>query len=113
MSPDEFIPLADCSDCPPGSSREVVVDGRVIAIFNVNGEYRAVLNLCPHAFAPICRGAVRGTTAASQPGEYRWHTYWLSPDMKANCVAICTRASIGTAQRYSSTPRMREEDRYI
>jgi nitrite reductase/ring-hydroxylating ferredoxin subunit len=43
-----------------------------IGVFNVNGTYIAVLNVCPHALGPICRGRVGGTTLPSPPGEWRW-----------------------------------------
>ena len=66
-------PVAEAGEIAVGERKIIEVAGRSIGVFNVNGEYRAVLNLCPHAFAPICQGFVRGTTAASRPGEYLWH----------------------------------------
>ena len=65
-------PVAKASDIPPGQHKIVQVDGRSIGVFNVNGRFTAVLNICPHALAPICRGPVRGTTLPSVPGQYRW-----------------------------------------
>jgi 3-phenylpropionate/trans-cinnamate dioxygenase ferredoxin subunit len=50
----------------------VEVEGRSIGVFNVQGSFVAVLNVCPHELAPVCLGAVRGTALASMPGEYRW-----------------------------------------
>jgi 3-phenylpropionate/trans-cinnamate dioxygenase ferredoxin subunit len=50
----------------------VQVEGRSIGVFNVQGSFVAVLNVCPHELAPVCLGAVRGTALASMPGEYRW-----------------------------------------
>ena len=50
----------------------MAVAGREIGLFDVGGELRAVLNVCPHAGAPICLGRVRGTTLPSAPGEFRW-----------------------------------------
>jgi 3-phenylpropionate/trans-cinnamate dioxygenase ferredoxin subunit len=50
----------------------VEVAGRSIGVFNVHGTFVAVLNVCPHELAPVCLGPVRGTTLASEPGEYRW-----------------------------------------
>lgn len=43
-----------------------------MGVFNVNGEYVAVLNICPHELAPVCRGRVGGTTLDSAPGDYLW-----------------------------------------
>ena len=60
------------SDIAPGQRKIVEVDGRSLGIFNVDGAFIAVLNICPHEFAPVCLGRVGGTTLVSQPGEYRW-----------------------------------------
>jgi nitrite reductase (NADH) small subunit len=59
-------------ELPPGASKIVELDGRSIGLFNVKGNYRAVLNVCPHELAPVCRGQLRGTTLVSAPGEYKW-----------------------------------------
>ncbi len=65
-------PVAQASELPPGGRKIVEVGGRSIGVFNVNGTFVAVLNVCPHELAPVCMGAVRGTTLPSMPGEYRW-----------------------------------------
>jgi nitrite reductase/ring-hydroxylating ferredoxin subunit len=50
----------------------VEVENFAVGIFNVNGEYVAVGNICPHAFAPICQGRHGGTTLVSAPAQFRW-----------------------------------------
>ena len=60
------------SELVPGERRLVEVKGHSVGLFNVNGQIIAVLNLCPHELAPVCRGRVGGTTLTSPPGEYRW-----------------------------------------
>jgi nitrite reductase (NADH) small subunit len=59
-------------DLPPGSRRIVEIQGQSIGVFNVNGSFVAVLNVCPHELGPVCLGRVGGTTLPSVPGEYRW-----------------------------------------
>jgi nitrite reductase (NADH) small subunit len=59
-------------DLPVGSRTIVTIDDRSIGIFNVHGTVIAVLNLCPHQFAPVCQGRVSGTTASAKPGELKW-----------------------------------------
>jgi nitrite reductase/ring-hydroxylating ferredoxin subunit len=59
-------------DLRPGSRRIVEIQGQSIGVFNVNGTFVAVLNVCPHELGPICLGRVGGTTLPSAPGEYRW-----------------------------------------
>lgn len=60
------------AELPPGARKIVEVEGRSIGVFNVNGRFVAVLNVCPHELAPVCRGRVGGTTLPSPPGEYCW-----------------------------------------
>jgi 3-phenylpropionate/trans-cinnamate dioxygenase ferredoxin subunit len=67
-----IVPVAQTTEIAVGGRKFIEIDGRSIAIFNVNGTFVAVLNYCPHAFAQVCMGQVRGTTLPSMPGEYRW-----------------------------------------
>lgn len=64
--------IATVDELPPGSRTIVDVDGQSIGVFNVDGRYVAVLNVCPHELGPVCLGRVGGTTMPSSPGEYRW-----------------------------------------
>jgi 3-phenylpropionate/trans-cinnamate dioxygenase ferredoxin subunit len=64
--------VARVADLPPGSRRIVEVEGRSIGVFNVDGTFHALRNVCPHQGAPLCLGSVQGTAAPSRPGEYRW-----------------------------------------
>ena len=59
------------SDIPDGG-RIVTVRGMSIGLFRVHDEIVAVLNICPHELAPVCRGQQRGTTLPSAPGEFIW-----------------------------------------
>ncbi len=65
-------PVGQVEEMPPGARKIIEINNRSIGVFNVNGTYLAVLNLCPHELAPVCRGRVSGTTLVSAPGEYRW-----------------------------------------
>lgn len=60
------------SELPPGTRKIVDANGRSIGVFNVNGQYHALLNRCPHQAAPLCRGAIKGMAMPCQPGEYVW-----------------------------------------
>ena len=63
------IAVAMVGEIKVGDQKMVDVDGKSIGIFNVNGEHVAVLDVCPHELAPVCRGRVTGTTLVSVPGE--------------------------------------------
>lgn len=56
----------------PGKCRIVQVGSKSIGLFNVKGQVIAVLNVCPHELAPICRGRIGGTTLPSAPGQFVW-----------------------------------------
>lgn len=43
---------------PPGSSRLMMVDGKEVALFNVEGRLYAVGNRCPHRSGPLVRGKI-------------------------------------------------------
>ncbi|MBP2372077.1 Rieske (2Fe-2S) protein [Pseudonocardia parietis] len=60
--------VANASELPPGGRLVVELEGRSVGVFNVDGEYYALLNQCPHAGAPLCEyGTVFGISSAEQP----------------------------------------------
>jgi nitrite reductase/ring-hydroxylating ferredoxin subunit len=67
--------VAPVSEIAPGTSKIVDVAGRSIGIFNVKGEFYALINRCPHEGAPLCIGFVLGRFTADRPGEYRLEGY--------------------------------------
>ena len=62
--------VARVADVPPGERRLVTLKGRAVALFNVRGEYFAVLDRCPHAGASLCQGRLTGLMTAAGPGQY-------------------------------------------
>ncbi len=66
------IRIGRADDVRDGACLQVEVAGRSLGLFRVGGQFRAVLNHCPHEGAPVCRGTVRGTTLPSVPGTFRW-----------------------------------------
>jgi nitrite reductase/ring-hydroxylating ferredoxin subunit len=92
--------VAKVGEIPIGGKKLMSVKGRDIGVFNVNGEFFALLNKCPHAGASLCHGRIVGLAEASEPGQYRlsrkgellrcpWHGWefdirtgqsWCDPD---------------------------------
>jgi nitrite reductase (NADH) small subunit len=70
--PRQALPVAQLDELPIGGRKLVEVNGKSVGLFNVKGRLIAVLNVCPHELAPVCRGRVSGTTLPSPPGEYIW-----------------------------------------
>ena len=52
------------SELKSGESRIIEAAGKSIGVFNTGSRIVAALNLCPHEFAPVCRGTLSGTTPA-------------------------------------------------
>jgi 3-phenylpropionate/trans-cinnamate dioxygenase ferredoxin subunit len=63
--------VATTSEIPPGGNKVVTVEGREIVVFNVNGEFFALLNRCPHEGAPLAKAACVAHLNSDEPGEYK------------------------------------------
>jgi 3-phenylpropionate/trans-cinnamate dioxygenase ferredoxin subunit len=57
-------------DFPPGTRRIVTIQGRSIGVFNIDDQFYALKNSCPHQGAPLCTGRIKGTFVATKPYEY-------------------------------------------
>lgn len=55
-----FILVSKASEIPPGTSKVVVVLGHPVALFNVDGSFYAVSNVCLHRGGPIGEGTLDG-----------------------------------------------------
>ncbi len=101
--------VAPVSEIPPGSRKLVTLRGREIGVFNVGGEFFALINRCPHQGAALCQGEIVSRLEAPMPGEYRltrqgemlrcpWHCWefdirtgqsWCDPEsMQAKMYAV-------------------------
>ena len=57
-------------EIPPGGRKIVEVAGRSVGVFNVGGEFFALLNRCPHQGGPLCLGNTHGFLRPGSVGEY-------------------------------------------
>jgi 3-phenylpropionate/trans-cinnamate dioxygenase ferredoxin subunit len=62
--------VASVADIKPGEKKLVTVKGREIGVFNVNGEFYALANRCPHEGGPMCEGVVTSLVKTGKVGEY-------------------------------------------
>ncbi|MEM7538550.1 MAG: Rieske (2Fe-2S) protein [Chloroflexota bacterium] len=63
------VVVGKVSEIPPGE-RKIIVPfrGRAgIGVFNVNGSFYALRNICPHKRGPLCTGDVSGRFIADAP----------------------------------------------
>ncbi|MBR0687787.1 Rieske (2Fe-2S) protein [Bradyrhizobium manausense] len=64
--------VATVDEIPSGARKIVEVSGREIGIFNLDGEFFAIANRCPHEGASLCKGRIVGLVEADEPGAYRY-----------------------------------------
>jgi nitrite reductase/ring-hydroxylating ferredoxin subunit len=78
--------VASADQLEKGESVIVDVEGMEIGVFNVDGEYYAYPNWCPHQGAPVCEGGLSGTTRASYDRESLTLTVdWVDVGHILNC----------------------------
>jgi 3-phenylpropionate/trans-cinnamate dioxygenase ferredoxin component len=56
-----FVKVATVQEVPPGSAKQVTVNGRPVGLFNVGGAFYAIEDVCPHRGAALSEGVCEGT----------------------------------------------------
>lgn len=56
----DWVDVAPVDDFPPGGSRVVDADDVMIAVFNLDGEYYAIEDVCTHDGGELASGAIEG-----------------------------------------------------
>lgn len=79
-----YVKLARVSELPPGSAREVEHDGRIYALFHVDGVISAIDGLCAHQGGPLADGELTGTVVTCP-----WHGWRF--DVRTGQCCIHTR----------------------
>ena len=62
--------IGHVEDIPPGERLITTVAGRSVGVFNVNGSFYALKNVCIHNQAPVCLGDVAGAYLSSAPDKF-------------------------------------------
>lgn len=57
----EFKKVTTVSEVAPGQGKIFDLDGNSIAVWNLNGNFFAFQNICPHRGGPVGEGEVEGT----------------------------------------------------
>jgi len=65
-----FVRVASADGVPPGTGRVVTVNGRALALFNVDGTFYALDNTCLHRGGPVGEGDLDGTIVTCP-----WHGF--------------------------------------
>ncbi len=64
----EFVKVAKTSEIDDQCAKCVQVGGKLIALFNLGGEFHAIADECSHEEAPLSEGMVEGDEV-----ECPWH----------------------------------------
>ncbi|MBG87867.1 MAG: hypothetical protein CMO80_13315 [Verrucomicrobiales bacterium] len=59
-----FETVSEGKDLAPGKGMTVMVSGKRLALFNLDGTFHAIDDECPHVGAPLAGGWIDGNTVA-------------------------------------------------
>lgn len=88
----DFVRVATVKEIPVGQGRMYAVNGRQIAVFNVDGTFHAIDNQCRHQQGPLAEGDLDGCIVTCP-----WHgwTYDVTtgaspddPEARVDCFAL-------------------------
>ena len=72
MAEMQRVRLASVEDVPVGEGRVVEAQGKVLALFNVDGAYYAIDNTCVHRGGPLGEGDLDGRIVSCPWHAWRW-----------------------------------------
>ncbi len=55
-----FVKVAQASELPPGGKKLLDIDGRAVALFNIDGTFYAIDDVCTHDGGPLAEGELHG-----------------------------------------------------
>ena len=70
----QFKTVAQIGDIPAGEGRAFDIGDRTVAVFNDNGSYRAIDDMCPHMGASLATGFLDNSIVACPWHGWRFDT---------------------------------------
>ena len=64
--------VARVEEIPHGGRKIIRLEGREVGVFNLEGTFYALKNVCPHQGARVCLGRIVGTTLPSDVYEFKY-----------------------------------------
>jgi nitrite reductase/ring-hydroxylating ferredoxin subunit len=74
-----FVKVCTTSEVPPGSGKSIDVNGKLVAVFNVDGSFYAINDTCAHRGGPLGEGELDGKTVICP-----WHGWRYDVTTGAN-----------------------------
>ena len=68
----DFHTVCKVGDIPEGEARMFVVDGAMVGVFHIDGQFHALDNACPHAGASLAHGLIEGDTVRCRIHHWRF-----------------------------------------
>ncbi|HEX6737935.1 MAG TPA: Rieske 2Fe-2S domain-containing protein [Vicinamibacteria bacterium] len=68
----DFVRVLAATELAPGQCREVAVEGKPVALYNIDGTFFATGNLCLHRGGPLGQGMVEGRTIMCPWHAWTW-----------------------------------------
>jgi nitrite reductase/ring-hydroxylating ferredoxin subunit len=65
-----WVRIAAAGELAPGTCGEYVAGGRIVALFNVDGQFYALDGICPHQGGPLGKGELCGAIVTCP-----WHGF--------------------------------------
>jgi len=73
--------IASIDEIPAGEGREFTLGDRIVAVFNVDGEFYAIDGICPHAGGPLADGGLHGCIVTCP-----WHGWQFDVSTGQHCL---------------------------
>jgi nitrite reductase/ring-hydroxylating ferredoxin subunit len=90
------VRIAEVGELPQGTARVVEVDGRTLALCNVEGKLYALDNVCPHRGGPLGEGDLEGRVLTCPWHAWRWDVTSganvNNPAVRVACFPVCVEA---------------------
>jgi 3-phenylpropionate/trans-cinnamate dioxygenase ferredoxin component len=69
----EPVFVGKVSEIPPGKAKSVMTEKFRVAVFNVDGNFYAIKDACPHAEYPLEKGTLRGEVVACSSHNWQFN----------------------------------------
>jgi nitrite reductase/ring-hydroxylating ferredoxin subunit len=87
-----FVKICKTTDIKEGSGKSIEINGKPVAVFNVNGNFYAINDVCGHRGGPLGEGELDGKTVICPWHGWRYDVTTganeLVPDLPTNTYEL-------------------------